>query len=107
MRSHIDMGCEEALRSMLRPDIQGAIAPWMSQVGETEKRSILRLVRMANPAVVDSIGHPRSTALAPRAADIMPGHWKRETKKEPVTLLSTGKSVLSRSASGPSLSLGH
>eukprot|EP00418_Pyrodinium_bahamense_P068022 CAMPEP_0179076470 /NCGR_PEP_ID=MMETSP0796-20121207/34117_1 /TAXON_ID=73915 /ORGANISM="Pyrodinium bahamense, Strain pbaha01" /LENGTH=105 /DNA_ID=CAMNT_0020773723 /DNA_START=78 /DNA_END=395 /DNA_ORIENTATION=+ len=103
MASHIDMGCEEALYHLLRPDIHHAISKWMSQVGEAEKRSIVRMVRQANPEVLERIGRPRHSGAAPRAADIMPGHWVRATKKEPVTLLSAGKFSMKKSASGPAL----
>mmetsp|Transcript_26490 Transcript_26490/g.61801 ORF Transcript_26490/g.61801 Transcript_26490/m.61801 type:complete len:108 (-) Transcript_26490:124-447(-) len=104
MPSHIEMGCEEALHQLLRPDIHHAIAPWMSQVGETEKRGMVRLVRAANPEFLDRINMPRDSGAVPRAAEGFPSHWYRATKREPVTLLtSTGKNLMQRSASGPAL----
>ncbi|CAE6961723.1 PTAC2 [Symbiodinium sp. CCMP2456] len=57
-KKHMKMGTEESLKTLMRPHMHHAIDTWMAQVGDTEKRGLLRLMRMAHPAVVCSHGPP-------------------------------------------------
>mmetsp|Transcript_78924 Transcript_78924/g.178305 ORF Transcript_78924/g.178305 Transcript_78924/m.178305 type:complete len:107 (-) Transcript_78924:186-506(-) len=99
--SHMDLSCREALKTLLRPDIHHAIAAWMAQANETEKRSIIRMARAAEPGLLDHISKPRKAGNVPAVADMVPGHWTRATKKAPVTLLSAGQGIMSKSMSSP------
>mmetsp|Transcript_102953 Transcript_102953/g.204336 ORF Transcript_102953/g.204336 Transcript_102953/m.204336 type:complete len:112 (-) Transcript_102953:98-433(-) len=104
--SHLDKGCEEALRLLLRPDIHHTIPKWMAQVGEGEKRGIIRLVRAANPNFMETLAVPRTQGHGgvPRVAEVIPArHAVKPLRKEPTTLLSAAKGMMQKSASTPAL----
>jgi len=74
--------------------MQGAIGPWMASVGEMEKRSIIRLMRMAHPDQLN-IEKPRKTGLAPTCS-----MGKQEYA---AALSSAGFQIMKKSASSPAL----
>eukprot|EP00927_Polykrikos_kofoidii_P001922 TRINITY_DN10749_c1_g1_i4.p2 TRINITY_DN10749_c1_g1~~TRINITY_DN10749_c1_g1_i4.p2 ORF type:complete len:113 (-),score=24.78 TRINITY_DN10749_c1_g1_i4:245-583(-) len=73
-RQHIEAGCEESLLFLVRPHMHHAIAEWMKQAGEHEKRGILRLARMAHPHLLSQV--PVQRSMVPQAAEF-PYHLKK------------------------------
>mmetsp|Transcript_57534 Transcript_57534/g.134839 ORF Transcript_57534/g.134839 Transcript_57534/m.134839 type:complete len:106 (+) Transcript_57534:70-387(+) len=98
MPQHLDLGTEQSLKQLLRPEMHHAIAPWMSQVGELEKRAVLRLVRQADTGPVAGIEKPRGKPGPPTAAIL------DKTKYRETINSKTGN--LSKSQSSPILLAG-
>lgn len=71
MAAHLDLGCQQALHRMLRPEGQAAISAWLRKAGQNEKRSVLRLARMLEPGVLANVSKPRAPGLVPRAAQVV------------------------------------
>ncbi|CAL1145814.1 unnamed protein product [Cladocopium goreaui] len=92
---HMKMGTEESLKTLMRPHMHHAIEPWMAQVGDTEKRGLLRLMRMAHtqPGGIP-IDKPRRPSWIPSCAT---------QKKDFSTLPTAGLSMMQKSASSPAL----
>ena len=68
MSGHLDIGCQESLTQLLRPELRGAIEPWMRQVGACEKRGVVRLARMADGKMLSGFEKPRKKGHAPACA---------------------------------------
>mmetsp|Transcript_86476 Transcript_86476/g.207122 ORF Transcript_86476/g.207122 Transcript_86476/m.207122 type:complete len:99 (+) Transcript_86476:78-374(+) len=92
-KQHMNMGTEEALKTLMRPHMHRAIGAWMSQVGDTEKRGLLRLMRMAHPEGLH-IDKPRRPAWIPSCAT---------QKKDYSALPTAALSMMQKSASSPTL----
>mmetsp|Transcript_11442 Transcript_11442/g.27447 ORF Transcript_11442/g.27447 Transcript_11442/m.27447 type:complete len:98 (+) Transcript_11442:75-368(+) len=92
-KQHMKLGTQEALKTMMRPHMHHAIDTWISQVGDTEKRGVLRLMRMAHPDGLH-IDKPRLPSWIPTCAT---------QKKDYSTLNSAGLSMMQKSASSPAL----
>ncbi|CAE7567589.1 unnamed protein product [Symbiodinium sp. CCMP2592] len=92
-KKHMKMGTQESLKTLMRPHMHHAIDTWMAQVGDTEKRGLLRLMRMAHPEGLH-IDKPRHPSWIPKCAT---------QKKDYSALPTAALSMMQKSASSPAL----
>mmetsp|Transcript_3561 Transcript_3561/g.5744 ORF Transcript_3561/g.5744 Transcript_3561/m.5744 type:complete len:101 (-) Transcript_3561:95-397(-) len=90
---HLDLGVKESLLFLIRPEMRGAIEPWMSKAGESEKRGVLRLARMANPNLLAPHEKPRKAGQIPSCA-VQKGQYINP-------LTNTASNFLQKSSSSP------
>eukprot|EP00931_Biecheleriopsis_adriatica_P062770 TRINITY_DN3790_c0_g1_i1.p1 TRINITY_DN3790_c0_g1~~TRINITY_DN3790_c0_g1_i1.p1 ORF type:complete len:116 (-),score=16.36 TRINITY_DN3790_c0_g1_i1:126-422(-) len=93
-KQHVQIGCKESLKTLMRPHMHHAIDTWLSQAGEMEKRGVLRLMRMAHPDKLN-IDKPRKSGWAPHCSIV-----KQDSTS---SLSSAGFSMMHKSASSPAL----
>mmetsp|Transcript_46731 Transcript_46731/g.111137 ORF Transcript_46731/g.111137 Transcript_46731/m.111137 type:complete len:106 (+) Transcript_46731:79-396(+) len=98
MPEHIDLGTEQALKRLLRPEMHHAIQQWMAQAGEMEKRVFVKLARQADCSVLNDIEKPRGRPGPPTASMV------DKTRYKETIGLKTGS--LSKSQSSPMLLAG-
>merc|ERR1711862_156337 len=90
---HLDLGCKQSLMYLCRPEMGPAIAQWMNTAGETEKRGVIRLARMASPNLLQPYEKPRTKGAIPACA-VAKGQYTN-----PLTGAATN--LMARSASSP------
>eukprot|EP00747_Dinoflagellata_sp_TGD_P161692 gnl/TRDRNA2_/TRDRNA2_178442_c0_seq1.p1 gnl/TRDRNA2_/TRDRNA2_178442_c0~~gnl/TRDRNA2_/TRDRNA2_178442_c0_seq1.p1 ORF type:complete len:123 (-),score=22.23 gnl/TRDRNA2_/TRDRNA2_178442_c0_seq1:163-531(-) len=57
---HLQSGCREALRHLLRNELHGSIEPWMQQANDQQKRAVVRLARLSDPSLLQPVGKKRA-----------------------------------------------
>mmetsp|Transcript_19718 Transcript_19718/g.31477 ORF Transcript_19718/g.31477 Transcript_19718/m.31477 type:complete len:103 (-) Transcript_19718:143-451(-) len=95
-KGHVDLGCKESLKLLLRPHMHGAIDTWLAETSTTEKRGVIRLARMADPNVLN-IDKPRKAGLVPTCC------LPKMSKDSSTGSLSYAGHSMMKSASSPAM----
>eukprot|EP00448_Togula_jolla_P005066 CAMPEP_0170608780 /NCGR_PEP_ID=MMETSP0224-20130122/21768_1 /TAXON_ID=285029 /ORGANISM="Togula jolla, Strain CCCM 725" /LENGTH=206 /DNA_ID=CAMNT_0010934031 /DNA_START=117 /DNA_END=737 /DNA_ORIENTATION=+ len=106
--TELDDRCFESLRHVLKPEHHSLIPEWMKTASEIEKAGIIKLARVAEPALTGTIGRPKP--LGPLCLEARHSWYHRKTLNlgpkgtQAWPIRERGpESTMSRSFSGPSL----
>eukprot|EP00929_Paragymnodinium_shiwhaense_P006866 TRINITY_DN110818_c0_g1_i1.p1 TRINITY_DN110818_c0_g1~~TRINITY_DN110818_c0_g1_i1.p1 ORF type:complete len:168 (-),score=37.26 TRINITY_DN110818_c0_g1_i1:173-676(-) len=65
LETDVDRDCYASLHHILKPEYHGLIDGWFKTAVESEKRGVLKLKRMGEPALLESMGRPRAMSQEP------------------------------------------
>eukprot|EP00929_Paragymnodinium_shiwhaense_P119519 TRINITY_DN9142_c1_g2_i1.p1 TRINITY_DN9142_c1_g2~~TRINITY_DN9142_c1_g2_i1.p1 ORF type:complete len:168 (-),score=21.41 TRINITY_DN9142_c1_g2_i1:348-851(-) len=65
LETNEDRDCFASLHHILRPEYHGLIDGWMRSANPSEKQGVLKMKRMAEPRLLESIGRPQAASHNP------------------------------------------